>query len=266
MQYYNDPVNLTPEEQRQQINENKMCLESFLLKIRDEISVSCNIPVNIPDKNLLNIIEQCKKWFYDHYEYSVEEYYLAISASAFSSPDYKKYTYLKLPEEVFSVFGVHKLNTSNMLTKYSNIGSGAGNPVNLITNTNVGSDPLMGYIMVEFYDTFRNSMLTNKYVKWSFNELTHNFKIMGEIPKNDIVLQVYKKVPDCALFSNIKFFDYVVGKCYKNIGKVLGFFTFNLPGGVQMNYDQIQSMGQEMIDKLEEEIKATESVNWFFTQ
>ena len=260
MQNYNENPQTTTQEYRDIINEQKMCLESFILRVKDEMSISCSIPVKIPDKNLLHIIEQCKKWFYEHYEYSVEEAYLFINRNAFRTDEFKKASSLILLPDVFSVYGVYKVG-GHLSTMWDYIKTSNTSYVNSYNNM---SEDLMGYVIQEHYLSFRNQMLANKYVKWSYNELTHNFRVGGEIPTEDVVLEVYRTIPDCALFNNGKFFDYVVAKCHKNIAKVLGLFTYNLPGGVTINYDMIQQMGQEAIDKIEEEIKTSEGVNWFF--
>lgn len=262
MQNYDDISNLTSQEYRDAENEKKICLESFILRVKDEVSVSCSLPVKIPDKNLLNIIEQCKRWFYEHYEYSVEEAYLYVKNAAFTSAVFKSTNGIVLPNEVFSVYGVHKVG-GDIASMWDYIKLGSTYPIN---TTKDFAEDLMGFVITEGYLSLRNKMLANKYVRWSYNELTHNFKIHGEIPREDIVLEVYKIIPDCALFQNGKFFDYVVAKTHKNIAKVLGLFTYNLPGGVSINFDLIQSMGQETIDRLEEEIKSAEGTNWFFVE
>jgi hypothetical protein len=49
------------------------------------------------------------------------------------------------------------------------------------------------------------------------------------------------------------------------LSRILGTFNFNLPGNIQINYDLIRSEGQEELTKIEEEIKADEGMDFFFT-
>jgi len=201
------------------INENKMCFEAFILRIKDEISISCSMPIKLPTKNLLSIIDRSKEWFYKNYEYSVEEGYLYIDKALFE--------------------------TDQFLTDRS-------------------FEDLMSYVAAEKYSSMRQQVLSKKYTGFSFNNLSHKFRIAGETPDTGIVLEVYKVIPDCNLFQDEVFFRYVVAQAQKNIALVLGIFAYNLPGNITINYDLISSMGTEAIDKIETEIKEQEGTDYFF--
>ena len=43
------------------------CLNAFLDEIADEITGACMVPVNLPQKEIINIIKRSKKWFYKKY-------------------------------------------------------------------------------------------------------------------------------------------------------------------------------------------------------
>lgn len=249
------------QEIRNDINDEKIYLENFVLSVQDEISSSCNIPIKIPDKNLLNIIDKCKKWFYEHYEESVESAYLYISNKIFESNNYLIDKTILLPKDVFSVYGIHKPNSSFPLQYIEFIEN--SNFYNIYNNVD---NDLIGYVANSYYNTMRNATLLNLSMKYSYNRLTNKLKIMGETPFNGLVLEVYRTIPDKNLFDNELFFRYVVAKARKNIAMILGVFTYNLPGNIQINFDLIQSMGQEEIDKIEEEIKTDEGVDYFFEQ
>ena len=47
-----------------------------------------------------------------------------------------------------------------------------------------------------------------------------------------------------------------------SLGQKLAIFGYNLPGNVTVNADVIQSMGQDELDKVIEEIKGDEGVDW----
>jgi len=242
-------------------NRLKMCLESFMLRVRDDVSFSCSIPVKIPDRNLINIIKRCKEWFYKHYEYSVEDAFLFISQEAFKSSEFAANRSITLPEDVFSVYGVHKtdvrrFDVGKQFLQYSN------NYINYGLMYNSQED-LMGFVIAESYDSLRQQLLIKKYMTYNYNELTNKFTVLGEIPGSDIILEVYKKLDDCSLFQDELFLRYVVAHCRKNIGVIMGFFTYTLPGNITVNSDLIQSMGQEEIDKIEEEVKTDEGTDWF---
>lgn len=257
---------LTINEQNQEtlklLNEQKMCLESFLLKVKDELTVSCSIPVKIPDRNLLNIIERSKEWFYKHYEYSMEEGYLFIDRALYETEQFKKDKSILIPKDIYSIHGVHRVDY-----KYFDIGKDFIRYSNTYVSYGIEStfEDLMGYVAAEKYNSLRSDILTKKWVAHSFNNLTHKFIMKGQVLDADLVLEVYRIIPDCELFSDELFFRYVVAKAQKNIALILGMFAYNLPGNITINYDLIQSMGTDELEKIETEIKEDESADWFYT-
>ena len=49
------------------------------------------------------------------------------------------------------------------------------------------------------------------------------------------------------------------------LSRVIGTFDFNLPGGIKINFDLIRSEGESALEKIEEEIKSEEGMDFFFT-
>ena len=49
------------------------------------------------------------------------------------------------------------------------------------------------------------------------------------------------------------------------MARILGTFSFNLPGNITINYDLISGEGREEVDRVVEEIKNDEGVDYFFT-
>lgn len=242
-------------------NDQMNCLQAFLLKVKDELSVSCSLPLQIPDKNLMSIIDRSKEWFYKHYEHSLEEGYLYVDQSLYESNQFKTDRSILLPLDIYSVYGVHKVNGGAWRTSLQDLGKYSNAYVSYGTESSF--EDLMGYVAAEKYASLRNDILVNSSVSHSFNYLTHKFRISGQIPSCSIVLEVYKKIPDCALFSEEIFLRYVIAQSMKNLSRVLGMFTYNLPGNVTINYDTLSSLGSEELDKIETEIRESEPIDWF---
>lgn len=78
----------------------------------------------------------------------------------------------------------------------------------------------------------------------------------------DVICEIYETIPDCALFNDEIFFRYVAAKVKVSLGQKLQIFSFNLPGNIQVNPDAIQSLGQEELDRVIEEIKEDEGTDW----
>ena len=73
------------------------CLNAFLDELGDEISGACMIPVQLPQREIINIIKRAKKWFYKKYEYSMKENYYHIPHAVFQTDYFKTHRTLTLP-------------------------------------------------------------------------------------------------------------------------------------------------------------------------
>lgn len=257
------------------------CLNAFLDEIGDEITGACMVPVNLPQREILNIIKRAKKWFYKKYEYSVTENFYHIPKDVFSSEYFKNHRALHLPGaredgsgEVYSVFGLWDLTSG-----WQGGGGGmdlrfeGGNDFSidkmLFRDAYEGSGPaefaeeLQYYVVNASLVDMARQILENP-ISFSYSQLTGELKFMGDTPKGDVILQVYETISDCALYNDEIFFRYVSARIKQSLGAKLGIFKFALPGNVDFDYDAIKSMGDEELEKVEEEIKGDEGVDWMF--
>jgi len=99
-------------------------------------------------------------------------------------------------------------------------------------------------------------------LSFHYSQQTHELKFTGQTPTKPVVLEIYETLPDCALFADEIFFRYVAAKVMISLGQKLAIFGYNLPGGITINADIIQSMGQDELDKVIEEIKNDEGTDW----
>ena len=109
------------------------------------------------------------------------------------------------------------------------------------------------------------SHLINHTISYNYNRNSHKLFISGETPNRDCVAHVYAKLPIEHLMNDEIFFRYVVAKCKTQLSRILGTFTFNLPGNVTINYDLLKDEGTEELSNIIEEIKEEESMDFFFT-
>jgi hypothetical protein len=128
----------------------------------------------------------------------------------------------------------------------------------------IGSENLMYYVInSSFIDTARQVLLPQ--ISYSYNRLTHKFRFQGELPTHACIFQVYNTIPDCALYQDEMFIRYCIAKAKMQLARILGTFSFNLPGNITINYDMIASEGKDEIDAIIEEIKGDEGVDYFYT-
>ena len=275
--------------------EEAECLDALIKQINDELTIACQIPFTVPKKELANIIQRAKKYFYKIYEDSVEQMYIALPAGAVNKAAFKQGVpfgkgtnhetitnkdniknprgVIQMPSRVYSVndvfeiggfsgedggFGDYSFNAGDVdfsIDKfiYSDV-YGAG----------IGSENLMYYVVNSlFLDNTRQVLLPQ--ISYTYNRLTKKFRFQGELPKRAVIFEIFSTIPDCALFEDEAFQRYVIGQAKIQLSRILGTFSFNLPGNITINYDLIQSEGREEVDRIVEEIKGDEGVDYFFT-
>lgn len=255
------------------------CENLFLDEIADELTGACMIPINLPKKEVLNIMKRAKKWFYKNYEYSVKENYYHIPNAIFSTDYFKEHRALHLPDAgvdgggmVYSVYGLYDLASGwnspggGLDLRFE---SGSDFALERMLFRNVydgdggarGAEELQFYVINQSLVDLSRQIMENP-ISFHYSQLTGELKFMGDTPKGDVVLELYETIPDCALYSDEIFFRYVAAKVKQSLGAKLGVFKFSLPGNVEFDYSEIKSMGDEELSSIIEEIKGDEGVDW----
>lgn len=253
------------------------CLDHLINEVIQELTVSCQLPYSIPKKEIARIVDKAKMWFYKQYEYSVEEKYLALTPDQYGAgtQQFQRTGEVILPDAVWSVTSVFQINrfsgedggfsnwsfdssdTDFALDKWiynAYYGGGEG----------IASENLMYFVINEFFVDYARTALQNM-MSYNFNYLNHKFRFMGEKPVNTVIFQVYTKLDDCSLFSDEIFFRYIVARCKQQLARVMGTFSYNLPGNITINYDLYKSEGDEEIQSIIDEMKGDEGTDYFFT-
>ena len=252
------------------------CYNNFMTELGDDITGSCMIPMNLPLKQVKNIVKRAKGWFYKNYEDSVKENFYVIPSSYFASDYFKRTRIVNLPTmdavtgggEVYSVYGVHPTEggfgqdinfTQGDFAVERMFAGGMYNGASPVT----AAENLEYYVINERFFDLARQILENP-IGFDYSRLTHQLRITGETPDSNIVLRVYETIPECALFEDEAFFRYCAAKIKISLGQKLGIFGFALPGGIEVNPDLIQGLGENELEQVIEEIKGNEGVDWMF--
>jgi len=255
------------------------CLDEFIRNINSHITGACMIPIKLPKKEVIQIVERAKEWFYKKYEDSVQENYYVIDKANFNTVGFTNARKIQLPgkrpDGSGRIFSVNNLSVAGEQM----IGlSGKRGFVDAdfsierlilggtysVPYTAANGENLMYYVITENYFDLAKQVLVNK-ISFNYNRLNRELKIMGEKPKNHVILEVFETISDCALFQDEIFFRYVAAQVKKAIGTMIMMFGYSMPGNITLNGDMIRDDAQTDIEKIEEEIKGDEGVDWFMT-
>jgi hypothetical protein len=252
------------------------CFTNFVNELADEITGSCMIPMNLPRKEVQNIVKRAKKWFYKNYEYSMKESFVVLPKELFETEYFKQtrsFTFPKMDDttggnEVYSIYGVFETGSRWGGSMDINFTQGDFSYERILMNnlysgahTAAGAENLQYYVIQEkFYDLARQ--IIQNPLSFHYSQLTHELKFTGETPKKDVICEVYETIPECALFEDEAFFRYCAAKIKISLGQKLGIFGFTLPGNIQVNPDLIQGLGETELEQVIEEIKSDEGTDW----
>lgn len=276
--------------------ESQMCLDSFITELSNDLTAYCQLPFSLPKKSLVQLVEQAKKYFYAHYEDAVEEIYIAISKEAFKTSEFKKgykdsapekltiedtkssRGVVVMPPNVYAVNAVYEIggymgeeggwmSTSVWNTRDKDFAIGKfvySDTYDLGAGASGAADNLMCYVINEYWLDTARQVLQHK-IGYNYNRLNHRFRFTGELPRNTCIFQVYVTIDDCSLFQDELFYRYCRALAMQQMGRIIGTFTYNLPGGVSINADVYTAEGQDMLDSIKEEIQNLTAPDFFLT-
>lgn len=244
-----------------------MIRDEFIQKIQDELTVGCSLPFSVPKPEIERIIKYAEKWIYKKYEDSVEERYYIIKKSALQDTNFKNYRTITLPECIYSVNSISQTdNGFGSADPFSNLADFSLEKALFkdVSNVANSSEALMEYVVYESFIDLNRHILYHP-ISYNYSRLTRDLVILGETPTSDMVLQVYNKVPIEFIMEDEIFYRYCVAKAKTQLARILGSFDFKLPGGIAINFDMYKEEGTTELDKLEEELKNDEGMDWFMT-
>ena len=230
-------------------NRIKMTEAEFINQISNEMSGSGMLPVILEESEIKRIADYAAEFFYDNYNYAVEQFNYIVEQSYFETTEFIKSRFVKLPECVISVTMVREMNgigrLGNMDRDFSIDKMMAAG---IFLNSTQGDDLVMRVSQAQYYDLSKAFYIDT--IAHKYNKNTHRLAILGRDPRTDVHIQVYIKIPMDALYEDIYFKRYVVGKCKVQLGRLLSMFPFQLPGNVQINTDKIEASGKEEVDEI----------------
>lgn len=270
------------------------CLNDFVESIQNEMSVNGAIPFTIPAESIAQITKNAKTMFYKSYEDSTEEMFIAIPESeirkksfqrgihTMDSPGDNKVTAkfkkgegdnpntghtrgtYTLPDGVISVVGVYEIGAFSGESGWNSglLGKSAGDvSLNRMIYQSVydrtmavSADNTMYYICTEAFLDISRQIFQNM-ISFRYNRLTNNLRFLGELPKSDVILDVLVRVPDCDLYNDDLFRRYVIADCKVQLSRILGAFSYQLPGNISVNVEAIANEGSTEKEQILQELK-----------
>ena len=244
---------------------------AFIQRIIQELTQSCALNLPIPAAAIPPLILQAAQYFWQNCDFSVEERYYCVKNCDFHrcGPN----TTVKLPPQIISVFGVHKLNDSfnygvlgdfsleRMILNNSAMVNGVGSTLTDVFGSGQGyslTDVTAALYEIQTYKSIFDVPLT-----FNYNEFSNELVILGDLGNSDIILQTFKRLKIQDLYKNYYFFRLCVAFGLRSMGTIMGTMEFKLPGGVTLNYNRFNELASAYIQEVQEWITKNHAADYF---
>lgn len=240
-----------------------MTKQELISLVNGEITASCSIPFSVPDKEIERIINLEERHIFREYRDAVQNGWYVLDKAYYDTTEWANTRSFQLPECVMAIKTVFELTS--------------GQRVFGIHDPDMSFDRLMA---ADLYLTpLSSDQITYRTIQWSFwdlakqfnlRDINHNFNIntkrliiTGRNPTESLWVATLNMIPNEDLYEDPVFIKWIIAKSKIQLARILGTFNYTLIGGVQINYADIKSEGQEELAELKEKIKSDSPPDYF---
>lgn len=231
--------------------------------MKADVTISGALSYSLPDKEYEWIIDSAKRYFYINYKHAVETQYFVVNKNVFSKEVFKKTRSIKMPDCVVSVYEVKEIKNTSKLGYFGADFSGEKMIAQEIYLSPFNADDVVLRTAYESYWDLSQAFFLER-IGYDYNHNTNKVTILGRDPKCNVCFTCYVKIPEEALFDDWTFQEYCCAQAQISLGKILGMFTYQLPGGVVVNHESMRQDGEQRLEKLMEMMDNENCPDWFF--
>jgi len=227
-----------------------------------ELTQSCALPYSLNPAEIKRIIDRAARWFYDNFQYAVEEGYLAVPLEVYQHPSFLANRKIQMPDCIVSVYEVREVTGIGIIGQPDRDFSDSK-----LLGAEIFLSPFQGDNLVYRTAMYSYFDLAKAYdlelIAYDWNRHSKRVTILGRNPHRNTFFRVMTKIPEESLYDAEIFIRYVLADAKINLGRTLQVFNYNLPGGVQINFDAIKQDGVQELADIKQEIDDQNSPDWF---
>lgn len=243
-----------------------MTLEEMVEWLKDEVTMSGSINVNLSDAEYKRIIEKETLKIYEKYPDSLETRYCIIPRQNFYTKEFRQNRMIQFPSCVLSVSKFQEMSRRNAMfgTSDPDFGFNKMFQADMWLGSQMNLDSVMfRTIQWSVWDQLKQFSLVD--INHSWNRARHTMLVTGHDPYYDVYCEVYCKVQEDLLWEDPWVKQWIGAKCKLNVARSIGTFTVNLLGGVTVNTALYTDEAKSEIEECENTWKDMLQGDWIIT-
>lgn len=240
-----------------------MTKQELINLIKGEVTVSSALSYSVPDAEYERIITMALNWFYHNYQYSIETKYFIVKKDVFTGKKFKQNRALLMPDCVVGITEVKEIKNTSKLGYFGADFSAERMIAQEIYLSPFNADDVVLRTAYESYWDISQAFFLER-IAFDYNHNTNKVTILGRDPGCNVCFECMVKIPQEALFDDWTFQKYCCAQAKISLGRILGMFTYQLPGGVTINADSVKTEGQEELQQILEKIDEENAPSWFY--
>jgi len=240
-----------------------MTKEELIGMVKDELTASCSLPYSPPDNEISRIIDKEMRFLYREYRTLIEDKIYIINRKYFQTQEFKDSRTIQLNNCTEGIKTVVEMSSGSRVF-------GINDPdmsfdrlmASDLYLTPLSSDTITyRTIQWSFWDLARSFNL--KEINHNFNPNTHRLKITGRTPNESLFVLGMDHIPIEDAYEDTVVIEWMIAKGKISLARILGTFSYNLLGGVTINYDLYRTEGNDTLTELKDKIKGDDTPDWF---
>lgn len=231
--------------------------------INKDITVGGTIPLNIPEPEIIRIIEQEERLAYKTWRDTCEVQYAVLNPSVFATADFKNSRSIQFPD---CVWGINEFREIKDGSRFFGI-----------NDRDLGLDKVFGSDL--FLSPFSSDIITSRTITWSwfdlaksfnlthisfkFNQNSHRLTVTGRTPYYPVIVQAYVGIPKESLYEDYYFQRICVAVTKQQLHRMIHTVeTNNMVGGTTF-ISTLSDEGKNEEKEIRDMKLAQDPADWF---
>ena len=213
-----------------------MTRSEFIEWLKDEVTLSGALSINLPDKEYNRIIDRELKTIYELSPEAIKESYTIIPVQYFYTPEFRRNRTIQFPKCVQSICRFVEMKRRNVMFGINDPDFSFNRA--FMADMWLGSQMNMDSVMFRtvqwsLWDQLKNFTLIDIKHRWNWND--HTLLVLGHDPQVNVFVGLHVKVDEQDIFEDIWAQKWIACHCKKAAQRLLGLYQSNLLGGVTVN-------------------------------